>query len=53
MLSPLIHGKCSIISARCIANVKQQGLEKPGKMFVACEITATKQFLVRKALVCC
>lgn len=30
-LSPIIHGKCSIISARCIASVKQQGLEKAWK----------------------
>ena len=27
-LSPIIHGKCSIISARCICNVKHHGLEK-------------------------
>lgn len=30
-LSPIIRGKCSIISARCIANVKQLGLEKAWK----------------------
>lgn len=29
--SKLIHGKCSIISARCLANVKQEGLEKSWK----------------------
>lgn len=30
-LSPIIHGKCSIISARCIANVKRLGLAKARK----------------------
>ena len=30
-LSPVIHGKCSIIGARCIPNVEQFGLEKAWK----------------------
>lgn len=30
-LSPIIHGKCSIISAPCTAYVKQLGLEKAWK----------------------